>query len=65
MAMKLQVVLFFISLAGIKLSLAQDVIDCTDIAANLNTMGMDPVTGKAKDNVVRTFMVISTCTWPV
>ena len=48
MAMKLQVALFFISLAGMKLSLAQDVIDCTDIAADLNTMAMDPVTGKAK-----------------
>jgi hypothetical protein len=48
MAMKLQVALLFISLAGMKLTLAQDVIDCTDIAADLNTMPMDPITGKAR-----------------
>ena len=46
MAMKLLVALFFISLAGMRLTLAQNVIDCTDIAADLNTMSMDPVTGK-------------------
>ena len=45
--MKLQAgTLFLMALAGLQLILAQDVTDCTDIAADLDTMPIDPVTGK-------------------
>lgn len=33
-------------LAGFQLILAQDITDCTDIAAGLNTLPITPVTGK-------------------
>ena len=46
--MKFQAALFLIAIAGFQLTLAQDVTDCTDIAAGLNTMPIDPVTGKIK-----------------
>ena len=34
------------ALAGLQLTLAQNVSDCTDIAADLGTTPMDPATGK-------------------
>ena len=46
--MKIQAALFLIAIAGLQLTLAQDVTDCTDIASGLNTMPIDPVTGKIK-----------------
>ena len=48
----LQATLFFSFLAGMKLILAQNVTDCTDITADLNTMPTDPVTGKATRHMI-------------
>ena len=45
--MKIRAALFLIAVAGLQLTVAQDVTDCTDIAAGLNTMPIDPITGKA------------------
>ena len=45
--MKIRAALFLTAIAGLQLTVAQDVTDCTDIAAGLNTMPIDPITGKA------------------
>ena len=47
--MKFGGALFLIAFAGLQLALTQDVTDCTDIAAGLDTMPIDPVTGKDKN----------------
>ena len=44
----MKLALLMIALAGLQLTLAQDVTDCTDIAAGLDTMPIDPVTGEKK-----------------
>ena len=46
--MKFLQVLTAIVLAGSQLILAQDITDCTDIAASLNTLPITPVTGEQK-----------------
>lgn len=46
--MKFFQVLTAIILAGSQLIIAQDITDCTDIAAGLNTLPIIPVTGKQK-----------------
>ena len=46
---KLPAALIIIALSqGLQVTLAQNVADCTDIAADLNTMPIEPVTGKPK-----------------
>ena len=44
--MKLKAAFFLIALAGLQLTLAQDVTDCTTIATGLETMAIEPDTGK-------------------
>lgn len=57
--MKIRSALWLIAVAGLQLTLAQDVTDCTDIAAGLNTMPIDPVTGKAPTMICMDGMVKS------
>ena len=38
--------LTIIALAGLQFALAQNVTDCTDIAAGLETIAIDPITGE-------------------
>lgn len=46
--MKIQAALLLIAIVHGTGTLAQDVADCTDIAAGLGTMPIDPITGKVK-----------------
>ena len=46
--MKIQAALLLIAIVHGIGTLAQDVADCTDIAAGLGTMPIDPITGKVK-----------------
>ena len=57
--MKIRAALLLTAVAGLQLTLAQDVTDCTDIAAGLNTMPIDPVTGKAPTMICMDGMVKS------
>lgn len=44
--MKFLGVLLLVAVAGLQLSLAQDVTNCTDISVHLDTEPMDPDTGE-------------------
>ena len=50
--MKIRAALLLIAVAGLQLTVAQDITDCTDIAAGLNTMPIDPITGKTTIRII-------------